>query len=765
MRMRSLIATFALLNFACFSQAPGVAPRITAADAVKLLSFEDEHTRSMPNGWFGGPPATITADDKIVHGGKWSVRLERDSESAQGFSTISKSIPLDFTGSQIELRGYLRTEHVSGLAGLWLREDGETPGIAFDNMERQGLKGTTEWTEYSIVLPLRAEADRLFFGVLVSGTGKVWADDLQLLVDGKPFWEAPLRPVPETVLSRDHEFDGGSKIEISQLTPAQIENLALLGKVWGFLKYHHPRVTAGEAHHDYELFRVLPAVLSAPDGAAARKALQKWVTGFGPVEPCTRCASVNTDKLHLPPRVEWLANTRLLGDELRDSLGAIYRNRPTSGKQFYVSQMRGVGNPVFEHEPAYAGIRLPDAGYQLLALFRFWNIIEYWFPYRDVIDENWDAVLAEFIPRIGLARTRQAYELETMALIARVHDTHANLWSSMQVRPPVGTCQVPVRLRFIGKRAVVSGYADGQTGALKSGDVIEKVDGVPVPDLVARWTPYYAASNEPTRLRDVARSMLRGACGDASLHVSRGDEKLDVKAPRIGQSSFKMSQWHDLPGETFRKLSDDVAYLKLSSVKAEQAKSYIDRAAGTKGLIIDIRNYPSSFMVFELGGHLMNAPTQFARFTTGDLTNPGAFHWTEPIAIQSAKPHYEGKVVILVDEVSQSSAEYTTMAFRASPRAKVVGSTTAAADGNVSSIPLPGGLRSMISGIGVFYPDKRPTQRIGIVPDVEVRPTVEGIRAGRDEVLEQGLRLILGENAPAAEIEKMARPVSSESPR
>ena len=125
--------------------------------------------------------------------------------------------------------------------------------------------------------------------------------------------------------------------------------------------------------------------------------------------------------------------------------------------------------------------------------------------------------------------------------------------------------------------------------------------------------------------------------------------------------------------------------------------------------------------------------------------------------LQPAKPHYGGKVVILVDEVSQSSAEYTTMAFRASPRAKVVGSTTAGADGNTSPIPLPGGLRSMISGIGVFYPDKRPTQRIGILPDVEVRPTVEGIRAGRDEVLEQALRLILGDGVPAAVIEKMAR--------
>jgi C-terminal processing protease CtpA/Prc len=113
--------------------------------------------------------------------------------------------------------------------------------------------------------------------------------------------------------------------------------------------------------------------------------------------------------------------------------------------------------------------------------------------------------------------------------------------------------------------------------------------------------------------------------------------------------------------------------------------------------------------------------------------------------------------VILVDEVTQSSAEYTTMAFRSSPNAFVIGSTTAGADGNVSPIPLPGGLRTMISGIGVFYPDKRPTQRVGIVPDLEVKPTIAGIRAGRDELLEAALRRILGPDTPSAEIENLAR--------
>jgi len=97
------------------------------------------------------------------------------------------------------------------------------------------------------------------------------------------------------------------------------------------------------------------------------------------------------------------------------------------------------------------------------------------------------------------------------------------------------------------------------------------------------------------------------------------------------------------------------------------------------------------------------------------------------------------------------------MALRASPDAVVLGSTTAGADGNVSAVPLPGGLTSPISGIGVFYPDKKPTQRIGIVPDTEVRPTIAGIREGRDEVLEAALREILGSAVPEERVGEFAR--------
>jgi C-terminal processing protease CtpA/Prc len=406
-------------------------------------------------------------------------------------------------------------------------------------------------------------------------------------------------------------------------------------------------------------------------------------------------------------------------------------------------------------------VKFPDSGFQLLALYRFWNIMEYWSPYRDIMGEDWSKVLAEIIPRIALVKTKDDYTLQMMALIGRAHDGHANLWNSLAARPPAGECQFPVTLRFIENQAVVYDNVipkDAKESGLAAGDVITEIDGVPVKKLVEEWKPYYDGSNDASIMRDIAMYLTRGKCGDASAIILRDGKPLALKPKRVPISPASMRFTHDQPGETFHLLSKDVAYLKLSTVKAANAAHYIESAAGTKALIIDIRNYPSEFMVFALGQLLVGNETSFARFTAGDLSTPGAFHWTEPVRLKPEKPLYTGKIAILVDEVSQSQAEYTSMAFRASPRAIVVGSTTAGADGNVSPFALPGGLNTMISGIGVFYPDKKPTQRLGILPDFEVKPTIAGIRAGRDEVLEEALRQVLGNSVPAAEIEKMAKP-------
>ena len=766
--MRSIAGFLCLAGTAAFAADPIPSPPPSRATVAPLLNFETAAApNSPPPGWRCRPAETCSADNVIVHGGQWSARIERAPGRTDPFSAMTLSLPVDFGGREVELRGYVRTDSVVGNAALWMRLDGPDGSVEFDNMGPRGITGTNEWKEYRIKLPLNPEGRKLFFGALLAGSGRAWVDDLQLLVDGQPLWDLPVVEPPKTALDRDHEFDGGSKLALEALTPIQVENLATLGEVWGFLKYHHPQVTAGELHWDFELLRVLPQVLGAADRAAANAVLLQWVEKLRDV-PATSHAAIDADRLFLRADLAWLGDQARLGKPLVEKLHAVYEARAAGPSQFFVGFTPWVGNPIFSHEPTYGHLKLPDPGYQLLALFRYWNIIEYWFPYRDLLGEDWHATLREFIPRLALARDKPAYELQLLALITRAKDGHSNLWSSLDARPPVGPARLPASFRFLGRRAVVAAISPGFEGGpdtLQRGDIVTSLDGVALDQLVQQWSPYYAGSNDASRRRDIGQSLGRGPVGSAKVGALRDGVAMTLDVKRVPAEALHgpVAWTHDLPGPAFRLLSKDVAYLKLGAVKTADIPRYLEQASGTKGWIIDIRNYPSEFVVFTLGGSFVDRPTEFARFTIGSPADPGTFTFTPSVAVKpqvaadakAADDHavaafgkqesarYPGRVIILVDETSQSQAEYTAMAFRASPRAMIIGSTTAGADGNVSKLPLPGGLGTAISGIGVYYPDRRPTQQVGIVADLEVHPTVEGIRAGRDEVLEAALHQLL----------------------
>lgn len=744
--MRIVVAWFFLAGLVAVGVAPAAEP-----DLGQLLDFELGAVDGLPAGWQGGPAGTLHADSLMVHGGGWSARIERGPESAQSFSALTHVIRQEKMGGNITLHGYLKTEGVTGYAGLWLRLDGEGRSVGFDNMQSRNLRGTHDWAEYTISLPYSPETRSVVFGALLDGQGKVWVDDLRLLVDGLPFDQAKEAERELTVLDTDTEFATGSGVTTpAGLSAEQVANLAVLGKVWGFLKYHHPAVCAGRHHWDFELFRVLPRVLEAADRRETVAALLGWLGRLGEVPPCDPCARLEGD-LALSPRLGWLDDEALLGRNLGGRLREIYQRRPaTDGQRFYLQVPSfGAGNPKFLHEPGYGSLKHMDAGYRLLALFRYWNMMEYWNPNRELMDGNWDQVLAEFIPRVLAAETDDDYRLVMLQLIARVRDGHANLYAADQLRPPAGQFKVPVVVRFVGDQALVSHCFEpvAEAGAgLRVGDVILRVDGVAVADLIQRWEPWYPASNRAHRLLGMARNLTRGPSGPVTFTVDRDGAELTVATERkpITTNAFKVGVTHDLPGETFRLLGPEVAYLKLSSVEISRIAAHVEQAAGTRGLIVDIRNYPASFVVFALGGRLIKETTPFVTFTSCDAANPGAFTWGPTLSLNPLQPAYAGQVVILVDETSMSQAEYTALALGAAPGAVIMGSTTAGADGNVSPIVLPGDLETLISGIGVFHPDRRPTQGVGIVPDVLVEPTVQGLRQGRDEVLEAALRRILG---------------------
>ncbi|MBU2926848.1 S41 family peptidase [Winogradskyella psychrotolerans] len=548
-------------------------------------------------------------------------------------------------------------------------------------------------------------------------------------------------------LNRDTEFDKGSAITFNALDENQIKNLELLGRVWGFLKYYHPEIGKGNYNWDYELFRFLPEYQKVITTIERDNLLLSWIERYGMVERCRKCKPTSEDS-HLKPALEWITATNISTD-LSEKLLYIQSNRH-QGEHYYIAMKPGVGNPEFKNEDIYEDMPYPDAGFRLLSLFRYWNIINYYFPYRHLTDKDWDTCLAEYIPKFINAKNELEYELAAIQIIGDIKDTHANLWGgNNKIQEQRGDYYAPIHVKFIENKLVVDDLfndPENKTSELKIGDIITHINGKHTDDVVKDKNPYYPASNQPTRLRDISFNILRSKENSIELKIERAGKTSDLKLDLYKKDSIEgYYSWYKKRTEkSFKKVNNDIGYITLQNITQEDIESIKEEFQNLKGIVVDIRNYPSTFVLFELGNFLNNNRADFVKFTKGNLNNPGEFNYKDNLKVGLSKSwSYKGqKVIVLVNEISQSQAEYTAMAFRAGDKTTIIGSTTAGADGNISAILLPGGLTTAISGIGVLYPDGSETQRIGIVPDIEVKPTIEGIKNGRDEALEKAIQLI-----------------------
>jgi C-terminal processing protease CtpA/Prc len=650
----------------------------------------------------------------------------------------------------LKLTGYLKTDQVAqGYGGLWLRIDGPQGMLAIDNMSKHPVQGTTDWQQYTITLPLPEEAQGIAFGGLLPGSGTLWLDQLALTVDDKPLAQAPPKLVAHYKAEQDTAFRRGSRLTLEHLSPQQLDNLAVLGRVWGFVKYYHPAVARGDYNWDAELLRVLPRVLATKSLSERSQVLSTWLASLGPIPACKTCQEPAPGSVRLQADLNWLTDTKQLSPALSQQLVYLRHNR-NQGPHYYVAAMPNVGNPVFQHEEVYPAATTPDAGLRLLALYRYWNMINYFFPYRYAIGEDWQRVLPACIPEFVAASTAEQYQLATLRLAARIHDTHAGL-TGLALQRYWGAYYAPVQVRFVEGQATVTNYFDatlGAASALQKGDVLLQVDGVKTTDLVKARQPLTPASNEPVQLRNIAADLLRGTTDHVGVVVRRAGRELPVTLTRYPASQLNLalnSGTPDPKAPAWRLLPDNIGYLALGTLQQSQLPEIMTAAKDTKGLVLDLRNYPSDFLIFALTPYLLRKPTSFAKFSQPSVAYPGMFVAGPEVVVPATKGQpYAGKVVILVNEITQSSAEYHAMAFRAAPGTTVLGSTTSGADGNVSTIVLPGNVRTRITGLGVYYPDGRETQRVGIVPDIEVKPTIKGITEGRDEVLERAMQLIKG---------------------
>ncbi|HAA15862.1 MAG TPA: peptidase S41 [Cytophagales bacterium] len=716
---------------------------ITAwAQPVADFGFET-HTEGIPEGWYTFIDNDLTKmylDSTTVHSGRYSAVIESTHRSCYGAWKVD--LDREYEAQTIKLSGWIKGENIKGgYAGLRLRIE---PRLGYEDLRKLRLNGTFDWQYIEVELPYPQEVrvTKIELAAFVWEKGKLWVDDLQLTLDGVPYTEAPLKS-PVTI-PEDVTFDMGSQVVMPTLTDNVLDNLELLGKVWGFLKYHHPAVTKAQYHWDYELFRFLPKYLAVTTTLQRDALLVEWIDGLGEVPACEVCG-VAPGKLALEADHAWWQEGNL-HLELRNTLQYLFDNR-AQGQQYYVQQAEWGSMADFSNEAGYAQHAYPDAGFRLLALYRFWNMVHYYSPYRNITNTDWDLVLRQHIAPILAAQNELEYERTMMRLIAEINDSHAFIGSSFnQHTEDQGRNRPPFKAAFVENQLVVSRFFDSgyaKNHPLQVGDVITHIQGTPVADLVEKWEPLVPASNTDALLRDLSSLLLRTPQEELTLTYRRGTATQYVTIPTyINDSTLNARSAFLGAYDKFTVLEGNIGLINWSRLSEEDIPQLLEELKDTKAIIFDNREYPNGTFNYSLLVHFLSEYKPIMRSTIPSYTTPGTFEYYPTNRIRGVRKGYRGTIVALVGAETQSSAEYQTMVLQTNRKVTVMGSQTAGADGNVTKLILPGGLETYFSGVGIFYPDGTQTQRTGIQIDMEARPTIAGVQAGRDEVLERAIRFI-----------------------
>ncbi|MFH0982829.1 MAG: S41 family peptidase [Planctomycetota bacterium] len=112
-------------------------------------------------------------------------------------------------------------------------------------------------------------------------------------------------------------------------------------------------------------------------------------------------------------------------------------------------------------------------------------------------------------------------------------------------------------------------------------------------------------------------------------------------------------------------------------------------------------------------------------------------------------PYLQAHKAFIIDGRAISYAESCLGIIEHYKLGELVGGPTAGTNGNMNPLTLPGGYRVAWTGMKVLKQDGAQHHGVGILPTVPCSRTIQGVAAGRDELLEKAIAVLTeGETAP-----------------
>lgn len=702
------------------------------AMAQTNLDFEQEASEAAPPGWrFSGAADQYghLVSEAAAHEGRRGVEIAARVAEPSEFGGVMQSVDAAaYRGRRLRISAAAMS--LGGAGHLWMRIDGaDQRTLFFDNMADRPILAE-DWGRYAIYADVPADAQAIAFGFFVTGAGAARVDDFRV---------ADL---------------GAAHVEAARaLSPRGQANLAALARLYGAVRYFHPSDEAAAADWNALLHAGVARVERARNARELERALTEV---FAPVAPSLRIASARAR----PP----VARTPQAGDiswrhrgfvergahnfysrtrvDAPDDLPAFTRLDLPDGLVAHVPvrlardshgrMLPAASTPLLEPPSLYSG---DDRTARLAAVIQVWVVFKHFYPYFADVAVDWDAQLAAALGAASLDDDAAAFDLTLGAMTAPLQDGH--IYIGRFGASPSGF--PPLAWRWIEHALVVTGVGEGVEG-VRIGDVVREIDGVAVEQLLSPLEARFSAATA-ARLRVRAlRSLAAGDLGQSRVLALERDGRV-LETPIVLTSLQNNHRLYQPVTQVIAELGPGVLYVDLTRLSSQEFRANLARFAAARGLVFDVRGYLEGD--FTMLPHFADAPSESMQHLIRVAMAPDYVAVdNRQFTLQPRAPRLTESIVFITDARAMSRPE-SVLAIVAHHRlGAIVGEPTAGTTGDVTTMRTLTGHSITFTGMEVRNHDGSRFHGVGVQPTHPVSPTIDGVRAGRDEQLEAALELV-----------------------
>src|SRR5581483_12001225 len=387
---------------------------------------------------------------------------------------------------------------------------------------------------------------------------------------------------------------------------------------------------------------------------------------------------------------------------------------------------------------------------------------KYFVERQKVSDAQWSTSYQNYLRSAQLADNRYSFDFASMEFIAELDNGHTffqDSWLAQNYSQLLGFYARP-----IGSEWVVETSARAE---VKSGDVVAAIDSVAMDQFFQRQKKYIWASSEAAQRHNL---FLIPYLFPEQFILTLGDgRKVAINRASSKEPQAKVEGRWLQEGQT--------AYIHIPSFfypfLEDEALTYLNQYRDARTIIIDVRKNPGGAPPVRLMTALMDRPyhgwkalrmtpptpglvqspvdQQYRTGQSGPFSELAGAVTLSPKTVGGGlslpgKPIFRGRLMLLVDGGCVSACEDFIEPFKDSGRATLVGETTQGSSGIPYSYDFHNGMILRVAVTKKYFADGSDFEGVGIKPDVEVHPTTDALKSGRDLVLEKAITLAEGDH-------------------